>query len=279
MNGALDTAPRRMGEILAVAVALVVSVALIWLVTRQQIVVASYAGGLAVLGALAVLLSKSRPRKPAETAAMPDWSVTVAAIEQPGTAVAITDRANRLTCANSEFADAFGIAQAPPGLALGEGTAEMLTTAARSAWRDGSAAFELTEENGQCWQVGVTRAGRGDDHLVWRFAPLVEANPLAELDARLSGPFGQMLSQAGVEAALVGPEGVIRASSGGFAARAAGDRSATLAGQDFAALLKTDARDRIYFAREGKSGSPQTLVHVPLVEPGDEDLSPNTPPR
>ena len=278
MIGAADTGPRRQGELLLVAGALVLSVALVWVVTRQEALVATYAGGRAVLGAFAFLLAKNQPRRAVETAALPDWSVTVAAIEQPGAAIAITDRASRLTCANSGFADAFGIAHAPPALAVGEGTTEMLASAARAAWRDGSAALELAESGGKRWEVGVTRAGRGDEYLIWRFVPLVERNPLAELDTRLAGPIGRVLSAAGIAAALVGPVGVIRAANAGFAARAAGDPGATLVGQDFATLLRTDERDRIFFAREGKKGTPQTLVYVPLVEPEDDDLSPDHAP-
>ena len=130
MIGAADGAAQRRNELLLVAAALVASIALVWLVTRQEALVATYAGGLAVLGALAFVLSKSQPRQAAEGAALPDWSVTVAAIEQPGAAIAISDRASRLTCANSEFAIAFGIAHAPPALAVGEGTTEMLAGAA-----------------------------------------------------------------------------------------------------------------------------------------------------
>ncbi len=40
-----------------------------------------------------------------------------------------------------------------------------------------------------------------------------------------------------------------------------------MAGQDFVALLRSDERERIYFAREGRKGSPQTLVSVPLADP------------
>src|SRR5690606_7367782 len=70
-----------------------------------------------------------------------------------------------------------------------------------------------------------------------------------------------------IEVALVGPDGAIRAASAGFARRAAGDENASMAGQDFVALLRSDERDRIYFAREGRKGAPQTLVNVPLVDP------------
>jgi len=98
--------------------------------------------------------------------------------------------------------------------------------------------------------VRAATAGRGDDYLVWRFEPLTHSDPLAEIGSRIGGPFGRVLSSAGIEAALVGPDGIVRAVSEGFAARAAGDPRATLAGQDFAALLRSDERERIYFARD-----------------------------
>ena len=60
------------------------------------------------------------------------------------------------------------------------------------------------------------------------------------------------------------PRGFMRAVSRGFAARASGDAEATLAGQEFVKQLRSDDRDRIYFAREGRKGPPQVLVQVPL---------------
>ena len=73
--------------------------------------------------------------------------------------MAITDRANRLTCANSQFAEVFGIAQAPPGMALEDGGSDLLTRAARAAWRDGSAAVERIHRDGTNWSATLTRAG------------------------------------------------------------------------------------------------------------------------
>jgi two-component system cell cycle sensor histidine kinase/response regulator CckA len=61
-------------------------------------------------------------------------------------------------------------------------------------------------------------------------------------------------------------KGVVRSVTSGFAERAVGDPCATLAGQDFVSFLRSDDRDRIYFAREGRGGTPLTLIDVPLVE-------------
>src|SRR3546814_4831142 len=74
-----------------------------------------------------------------------------------------------------------------------------------------------------------------------------------------------MLSAAGIEAAITASDGIITGVSAGFAERASGDARATLAGQEFVSFLRTDERDRIYFAREGRRGTPQTLVQVPLA--------------
>ncbi|WP_336977853.1 response regulator [Altererythrobacter fulvus] len=283
MSRAADIAPRRLGGTARngaalIAAALAFSALLIWIITGEASVMVAYVGALVVLGTLAWLLTRTRSTPVATNGTLPDWSVTVAAIEQPDVAVAITDRASRLTCANSEFVGNFGTANAPPAMPLDDGAVELLTRTARAAWRDGAAVLDLLEAQGKSWTVRASRAGRGDDYLVWRFEPLLRSDPLAEIGTRIAGPFGRVLSQAGIEAALVGPDGIVRSASEGFAARAAGDPAATLAGQDFAALLRSDERDRIFFAREGRKGTPQTLVHVPLADPDGKDPAPDKAP-
>ncbi|HSG33808.1 MAG TPA: response regulator [Sphingomonadaceae bacterium] len=265
---------RRVGELLAVAAAFAASVALVWFATREQALTLTFAGGLVALGAVSITLLRNRPAAGVQTLSIPDWTVTVAAIEQAGLAIAITDRANRLVCANSFFVESFGGVHAPPGLPLSDGEVEVLTRAGRAAWRDGSGGVDLLERDGERWRIAVERAGRADEYLIWRFSRLVESDPLATIAERISGSFGRILAQAGIDAVLVGPEGVIRAASPGFSARAAGDEGATLVGQEFATQLRSDERERIYYTREGRKGSPVMLVQVPLVEPDDRDLSP-----
>ncbi|MDD3797807.1 MAG: response regulator [Novosphingobium sp.] len=266
-------------DLVLLGAALAASVLLIWFITRDLAVAAAYGGGLVVLGGAAYVLTRRRAEPGLPDFAMPDWSVTVTAIERGDCAVAITDKANRLVCANGAYVEWFGGASAPPSLALEPASLERLAKAARMAWRDGVAETDrLTGGEGQAhrsWRAEVARAGRGDDYLVWRFVPLEESDPLGDLGERLAGVLGATLSRAGVEAVLVGPEGAIRAASPGFALRAAGDESATMAGQDFVTLLRTDERDRIFFAREGRKGSPQTLVHVPLGDPARGDPAAN----
>lgn len=64
-----------------------------------------------------VMLDQMRGAPASEGTSAPDWSVTVAAIERAGEAIAITDRANRMVCANPFFLDSFGANAAPPGSA------------------------------------------------------------------------------------------------------------------------------------------------------------------
>jgi len=259
---------RGLVETLVVAAAVLASIALIRLVTGNLAVTAAYAGGLVVLGLVAFAAGRRRAAPTtAADAAMPDWSVTVAAIEQPGVALAITDRANRLVCANTAYEVWFGSAHAPPRLPVDEVSAEQLAKAARTAWREGDSGQVTIVGGNQSWATAAQRTGRGEEYLIWRFAPIVRSEPLAGIGKWITGVFGHILSAAGIEVALVGPDGTIRAASAGFARRAAGDETASMAGQDFVALLRSDERDRIYFAREGRKGSPQTLVNVPLVDP------------
>jgi two-component system cell cycle sensor histidine kinase/response regulator CckA len=253
---------------LAVAAAVLASIALIQLVTGSALVTVAYAGGLGVLGLIAFSAARRRPAAAlAAEAGVPDWSVTVAAIEQAGVAVAITDRANRLVCANAAFELWFGSSYAPPRLPVDGASADQLARAAHVAWREGESGEVTIADESHAWTAVIQRVGRGDEYLIWRFTPITRTEPLAGIGKYITGTFGKILSAAGIEVALVGPDGAIRACNQGFARRAAGDENASMAGQDFVTLLRSDERDRIYFAREGRKGSPQTLVSVPLADP------------
>ena len=265
-------------ELYAVVLALLASLALIWGITGEPLVAVAYGGALLVLGVAGFAMSRRRTVPHADVPGEADWSVTVAAIEQPDCAIAITDRANRLVCANSAYQKWFGVEHAPPEIRVDGPSHERLARAARAAWRDGSALAEhiaAADTGGLCWDAAVVCCGRGGDYLSWRFEPVRSADPVETMAQALAGSIGACFSAAGVEAAIVGPEGAIRAASAGFARRTSGDASASMAGQDFASLLRVDEGDRIYFAREGRQGDPQTLVQVPLGDSGEADGMPS----
>ncbi|MDE2405858.1 MAG: response regulator [Sphingomonadales bacterium] len=278
--GAGDSGPALLDRA-ALAAGLLLSLGLVWLASRQVLVVAGFAGGAAVLLAALRLRPALRRREDGESFAEPDWSVTVAAIDHPDCAVAVTDRAGRLVCANRLFEAWFGIDSAPPGLgtALDAASIERLTCAGRDAWRDGKATVaaierapreaavaEATGAPGR-WRGEVQRAGRAEDFLVWRLLPVLASDPVTELVVQLDGKMGRALARAGLSAAIVDPDGQVRAASVGFAERALGDPLAAVAGRDFVGLLAQDEHDKLYWAHDAGRASPLTLFHIPLADP------------
>ena len=251
----------------ALGLALAASAALVWFVTSDPFVSGAFAGGVIALGGLAWVLAGRERAEGEPDYALPDWSVTVAAIDRPDRAVAVTDRAGRLTCANAVYEAWFGTGSAPPRLPVDTPSLERLARAARAGWRDGKGQADLVEGKGGRWTAHALRAGRGEDYLVWTIAPIVAADPVADVAAALTGKTGRALALAGIGAALVEPDGRIRAASTGFALRAAGDGSAALEGKDFVSFLRQEEGDRITWAREGRKGAPVTLFHVPVAAP------------
>ena len=259
--------------------ALLISALAMYLATMDALLTGAYIAGLLVLLGGVFIADRLRGDTVASELISPDWSVTVAAIESGNNPVAITDRANRLVCANAAFIDAFGASSAPPSLPMDRPELEAMSRMARNAWRDGAAGTEgkdsdaLIDSKRVEWVITAKRAGRGDDHLIWRFSRNASEARNALSDIDLAGSLGIMLGKAGIESAIAGGDGVIRSVSPGFAERAAGDETATLAGRDFVSLLRADERDRIFFAREGRAGTPQTLIDVPLSEPPQAGIS------
>ncbi|WP_422110910.1 response regulator [Erythrobacter longus] len=261
------------GKLLTIIVglALLVSAGLIFAVTASPVMTGAYIGGLLVLLLGAFAAERFTSTSHQAEIATPDWSVTVAAIESENdtfpVAIAITDRANRLVCANKVFLGAFGTEASPPMLDAERPALEALNRASRNAWRDGEAVIEeFSDSKLRTWAVQATRAGRGDDHLIWRFRRKIVLTASEALQVDLSGPLSGILSRAGIEAVITGSDGTIRSVGAGFAERAVGDPTATLVGQELVSFLRADERERIFFAREGRSGTPQTLIDVPLSE-------------
>jgi two-component system cell cycle sensor histidine kinase/response regulator CckA len=251
---------------LLIAAALAASAAILWFVTREPLVVLGYSCGLLALGGIVWTLRRSGPVEQAAGLAMPDWSVTVAAIDRLDAGIAITDRAGRLVCANACYEAWFGISHAPPLLPVDEPSLERLSRAARAAWRDGTGAADLLDSPTGRWRAQAARSGRGEDFLVWHFIPIIAADLTAELSAQLEGNLGRALSQAGIAAAIVDPAGVISCASTGFAQRATGDSLAAVVGKEFVSFLLQEEADRFLWARDGRQGAPLTLYYLPLAD-------------
>ena len=260
---------------LGVAAAGIVSVSLVWLVGQQTVVALAYGGALVAVLLMLLLAARLKTAPVEGDTLQPDWSVTSVAIENRRRAVVIIDRANRMVCANSTYESWFDSISSPYDLAFDTSSREAVVAGARDAWRDGSAKVAEVRLEGleAHYQLQIDRSGRGEAYLVWRFTELREERSYEGLSERLSGRFGEVISRSGLELALVGPDGVVLTTTPGLAERATGSRDNSLGGLEFVQLLRSDDRDRIFFAREGQQGSPQTLVHVPLDAPSADKLS------
>jgi len=282
----IDEAMRqgRQTDFLVVGLAMAFSVLLVGLATQDSLATSVYLGALIALAGLAWLIVRNRPQEAEAEFAQPDWSVTVAAIDRPDMAIAVTDRAGRLTCANASFEAWFGTGYAPPRLPLDELSLERLADASRAAWRDGAASADVAAGpeypgGARQWRIEVRRSGRGDDFLVWRIAPVSSVDLIGDIVTQLDGKLGKGLARAGIGAALVEPDGMIRAASKGFALRAAGDEAIDLTGEDFVSLLSQEEGERIGWARDNGRGSPLVLYHVPVADPDSPvEPDPNTTP-
>jgi two-component system, cell cycle sensor histidine kinase and response regulator CckA len=257
-----------LSERLVLGAALLISVALVWFATGEVATVAAFAAGLAAIAAIGWALSRQPQAKAEQEYALPDWSVTVAAIDRGDAAIAVTDRAGRLVCANPLYEKWFNASYAPPRLAVDNSSLERLAKAGRAAWRDGKGSADLVENSsGGRWTASALRAGRADDYLVWTITPLSPPDLVGDLVPHLDGKLGRALAQAGFAVAIVDPDGKLRAASSGFAQRAVGDPAAILTGQEFTSLLQQDEGDRITWARDGKRGAPLSLFYLPVADP------------
>lgn len=270
-----------------VGLALATSVGLVWLVSGDGLLAAALAGALLVFAALAWSVSRRRVAETEIEFALPDWSVTVAAIDREDMAIALTDRAGRLTCANASYESWFGVGHDPARLPMGGAAHEQIAELVRAAWRDGQATTQIHaaigNDNGGSveadWRIEVRRSGRGEDFLVWRIQPVSTVDLIGDLVRQVDGKLGKGLARSGIVTALVDPDGTIRAASAGFAQRATGDALTDMTGLDFVALLSQEEGERIGWARDGGRGGPLVLYHVPVADPdlpGDPD--PNTTP-
>lgn len=258
-------APLRDWLVLGGAVA--ASTGLLWGVSGQALIAGGFVAGAGVIAAALRLVSRPAKAEAAAEFAIPDWSVTNAAIERTDTGIAITDRAGRLVCANALMSQWFGVSAAPPRLPLDKPSIEALDGAMRAAWRDGSASVDAVVADAALWRAEISRAGRGEDFLVWRFHPVATHNLVTEMAGHVAGKLGRALAREGIQTAVVTPEGLIVAANALFAQRATGDAATDLTGADFVSFLASDEAERIFYTREARKGAPVRLVHLPIADP------------
>jgi two-component system, cell cycle sensor histidine kinase and response regulator CckA len=246
-----------------------VSFAILWWATKNLTLVGSFAGAQFGIWALIGYFRRTAPADTAPQSMPPDWSITHTAAQLSNAAVAVSDRAGRLVCANTLFTKWFGGLRAPPDIAVDDAGKEMLVLLARGAWRDGNAATDGMRHGTSEYSVQVIRCGAGDEYLLWWFAATQRRDIETRAYELITGRIGHHMALSGIMAVSISGEGRIRSANGAFALRASGSEGANLTGREFASFMRMDERGKIFFEREGRGGLPVRLLHVPLGEDGN----------
>lgn len=250
--------------IVAIVAGAVAGGAVLWAIDSLPVAAGFFAT--AVLIALAgTLLRRPAAANDAESeGAAIDWSLANLLASMSNDALAVTDRAGRLVCANERFGTLFPGYPAPPAVVIGDWAASQLGSAGRAAWRDGQASSGSFDAAGTKLTAHVARAG--DSLLVWRFAGADAVDLTKQAQALVAGKSGDRLGQAGIMMALIGADGRVRAANRVLRLRAAGDELAMIEGRDITRFLITDNRGTVRFEREGLSGAPIRVLEIPFLD-------------
>ncbi len=204
--------PARAAALIAGGCGLAAAAVVLVVLRSLPIAAAFLAAGLVIGGAL--IVARRLFAGNATDTAEPDWSVARALAAGSSDALAVTDRAGRLVCANDRYEALFGGFPTPPALPIGDADASILGAAGRAAWRDGSARVARLVSRGTPLSVEVSRAGEAEDMLVWRFGGAQGLDLASDVEGMIAGAIGDRLASAGIMTALIASDGRIRAANG-----------------------------------------------------------------
>jgi two-component system cell cycle sensor histidine kinase/response regulator CckA len=198
--------------------------------------------------------------------AAPDFSLVGVMLSLTGDAAALTDSDGTLLAANSVYRERFE-GRPPDKLPADTDSGQSLVAARTIAWRDGGGCAAGIETEAGIFALEVERVGARSDLLLWRFLKPSPTDPLTLAVSRLRGRAGELLSSAGVLAALVDPGGKLLSWNKLFGLRAlAGHETDDNLGLTDFVVAEEDGQCRL--ASEGELGRPLRGVHIPLDAPG-----------
>jgi len=259
-------------QALIVAIACGLGAALIVLMVLHDFAIAGgFAAAMLLLVGAVVTWSRFAPAV-SEMAGETDWSVARALAAASDDAIAVTDRAGRLICANERYRARFGGYPTPPGLPLDDNGAGELAAAGRIAWRDGSAELDRVTTRGAPLAVAIERAGESEDMLVWRFHEAQGLDLATNVQSIIAGPTGDRLAAAGIMAALIAPDGRLLAANRVLRERSMGHEESVVVGRDFARFLIADDKGQVRFEREGPRGTPLRILQIPFLDGEDAPI-------
>lgn len=262
--------PARGAAAIAIGCGIVAGLVIVGLVGNLAVAAAFAATGLVAAGTLVAFRQLFPPNVVPER--IVDWGVARALAETSSDAVAVTDRAGRLVCANDAYEQLFGGFPTPPNLPTDDATVSHLASAGRAAWRDGRSSVGRVAARDITVGARIDRAGEEGDMLVWRFSTSQEFDLAATAEALIAGPTGDRMAAAGIMLTLIGADGRIRVANRVFRMRATGGETSDLGGRDFARFLITDGEGLVHFEREGPKGAPLRVLQVPFIDADDAPM-------
>jgi two-component system cell cycle sensor histidine kinase/response regulator CckA len=262
-------ASRRLLPLLAAVTAGLIAAALILLTLNDRAVAIGFVAASLLAGGI-LLGARRMLHREAVVETHIDWSVAQALAAASEEALAVTDRAGRLVCANVRYEMLFAGWPTPPSLPVSDAAVEALGVAARTAWRDGEAHVDNIQVYGAPISARVERVG--DESLVWRFVGVQALDLATQVEALIHGHTGDRLAAAGIMAVMVTPEGRVRSANRVFKARAMGSPDAPAEGRDFTRFLITDSAGLVRFEREGLEGNPLRVLQIPFLDGDDAPM-------
>lgn len=260
----------RGAALIAIGCGVAAALVILRLVGNQMIAAGFVASALVVIGGVFLARRLFPAAPPGEREA--DWSVARTLAESSADALAVTDHAGRLICANDRYEKLFDGFPTPPDLPFDSAGVDRLGYAGRAAWRDGSAIVERLSIKGATLSAQVTRAGEEGNLLVWHFHAAQGLDLAQTMETLIAGPTGDRLGGAGIMAALINPDGRIRAANRVLRARAMGHEDGAIVGRDFARFLITDSQGMARFEREGLLKNPLRVLQIPFLEGDDAPM-------
>jgi two-component system cell cycle sensor histidine kinase/response regulator CckA len=197
-------------------IAALASAVLIFVALGDWIIAAGFAAAILGMAALGYALRPGEPAAVMTRESPPDWSITRAAANASGLAIAVTDHAGQARLRQRPlWRMVYRLARALPALPFGAEQITALVQAGRVAARDGEGRCDGLVQGATTLEVHVTRTGRADDYLLWHFQPVRHYSAAEDFARIVAGDVGRQLGDAGLMAAIIGGEGRIRIANEG----------------------------------------------------------------
>lgn len=218
----LPGAQRHMAFVIvgAVGAGLVSTLLIAWAMQAWEIA-ALYAALILAATIVGYFSALGRARR---SAGATDWALVRTALDSRSDALAITDTAGRLVCANAAYGARCGGYPSPYELAADDETTRgIILNIAEQARRDGNGFVDLEQNIGgtrRRLRVSVRPADAARSYLLWTLRRGRVEKAIDDTRAMLEGPVGIWLGQAGMMTVMADHGGEILAANGIFRAAA-----------------------------------------------------------